>query len=112
MVGTIAAHIKNMIKGVTEGFEYKLKVHYTHFPVTVSVEGDKVLIKNFLGEKHPRIAKIVGNAKVDVKGQDITITGIDIEEVSQTAANLVLKTNVGRRDIRVFNDGIFLVSKG
>mgnify|MGYP000044059397 CR=1 FL=1 len=28
LVGTIAGHIKNMIKGVTKGFKYKLKIVY------------------------------------------------------------------------------------
>lgn len=111
MIGTIAGKIENMIIGVTKGYEYKLQVVYAHFPITVSIEGDKVLIKNFLGEKYPRVSKIFGNVQVKVKGQEIMITGINKEEVGQTAANLVQITKVRRKDQRVFKDGIFIVEK-
>ena len=111
MVGTIAGHIANMIKGVTEGFEYHMVVYDSHFPMNVSVQGKDVVIKNFLGEKYPRKSKIVGDTKVDVKGQDITISGISLEDVGQTAANLRLASRIGRKDPRVFQDGIFLADK-
>ncbi|MFH7880512.1 MAG: 50S ribosomal protein L6 [Candidatus Aenigmatarchaeota archaeon] len=112
ITGTIAAHIRNMIEGVTNGYVYKLKIIYSHFPVTVKVEGDKVIIQNFLGERTPRIAKIVGNTKVEVKGQDIIVSGIDIDAVGQTAGNIEQATRITGKDRRVFQDGIFIVSKG
>jgi len=112
MLGTVAGHIANMIKGVTEGFEYHMKIYYSHFPMNVSVQGSDVIIKNFLGEKYPRKSKVVGGTKVDVKGQDITVSGISLEDVGQTAANLRLASKIGRKDPRVFQDGIFLVDKG
>lgn len=111
MVGTFAAHINNLIKGVTEGFEYKLKIVYSHFPVKVRVEGNEVIIENFLGEKHPRRAKIVGRAKVDIRGNEIIVSGIDKEECGQTAANLEQTTRIKNLDIRVFQDGIYIVEK-
>jgi len=112
LVGTFAAHIKNMIKGVTEGFVYKMKIVYSHFPMKVSVKGNEVIIENFLGEKAPRKAKIFGNVKVTVKGDEVTIEGINREEVGQTAANIEFATKVKDRDVRVFQDGIYIVSKG
>ncbi|MEM0333482.1 MAG: 50S ribosomal protein L6 [Candidatus Aenigmatarchaeota archaeon] len=112
ITGTIAAHIRNMIEGVTNGYVYKLKIIYSHFPVTVKVEGDKVIIQNFLGERTPRIAKIVGNTKVEVKGQEIIVSGIDIDAVGQTAGNIEQATRITGKDRRVFQDGIFIVSKG
>ena len=111
LVGTVLAHIRNMMTGVIKGYSCKLKVVYSHFPVTVKIEGEKVFAQNFLGERTPRVAKIVGNAKVEVKGQDITITGIDIDEVSQTSGNLEQATRIIGYDRRRFPDGIFLVSK-
>ena len=112
LIGTISSKIRNMIVGVTKGYKYKLRVLYSHFPINVSVDGNKVIIKNFLGEKYPRICEIVGDAKVEVKGQDITITGAKKEDVGQTAANLIEGTKIRKRDPRVFKDGIFLVEKG
>lgn len=112
MGGTIAAHIRNMLKGVTEGFTYEMKVVYSHFPIKVEVKGDKVLIKNFLGENVPRVAKIVGNTKVEVKGTDITISGIDKEEVGETASRIERCTRIVGKDRRTFMDGIYVVLKG
>ncbi len=50
MIGTIWAHISNMIKGVGEEFIYKLEICNVHFPMNVKIEGDKVIIKSLLGE--------------------------------------------------------------
>jgi large subunit ribosomal protein L6 len=112
LVGTIAAHIENMITGVTKGFRYKLKIVYSHFPVTVKVQGDKVVIENFLGEKAPRIAKILPGVTVKVQKDDVIVEGIDIEAVGQTAANIEQATKVKDKDRRVFIDGIYIYEKG
>jgi len=110
MVGTIIAHIRNMIKGVTEGYTYKMKVVYSHFPVTVKVESDKVMIQNFLGENIPRIAKIVGDTKVEVAGQEITLTGPNKDDVGQTCGNIEQACRISKYDRRIFQDGIYKVS--
>ncbi|MBS7606397.1 50S ribosomal protein L6 [Candidatus Bathyarchaeota archaeon] len=110
-VGTVAAHIRNMIRGATKGFTYKLKIVFAHFPISVKISGDKVLIENFMGERAPRVAKIVGNTKVTVKGDDIIVQGINIEEVSQTAANIEQATKIKDRDPRRFLDGIYIYEK-
>jgi large subunit ribosomal protein L6 len=109
--GTVAAGIHNMMRGVTEGWTYRLKIVFLHFPVTVKAEKDIVSIANFLGEKAARKAKIVGNTKVDIKGEDITLTGINLEEVGQTAANLERASRIPARDRRVYQDGIFITEK-
>lgn len=111
IVGAIASHIKNMIRGVTKGYEYKMKVVYAHFPINVSVEGKRVVIKNFAGEKTPRYANIFGDVKVDIKGQDIVLKGLDREEVGQTAANIETATKIRKKDVRVFQDGVYITSK-
>jgi len=111
VVGTFAGHVKNLIKGVKDGFEYQLKVVYAHFPIKLRVEGNEVIIENFIGEKHPRRAKIVGRSQVEIKGQDVYVRGIDIEECGQTAANLEQATKIKRKDPRVFQDGIYIVKK-
>ena len=111
MLGTIRSHINNMIIGLTDGFTYNMKIVYAHFPMTVKASGDKVTIENFLGERYPRTAKIVGSAKVQVKGDEVIVTGVNKEDVGQTMANLEQATKIKGRDPRVFQDGIYLVSR-
>lgn len=111
LIGTIAAHVKNMITGVTKGFIYRLRVVYSHFPVTVKVEGDKVLIQNFLGERMPRISKIVGKTQVKVEGSDLIVSGASLEDVGQTAANMEQTTRIVGYDRRKFLDGIYIVGR-
>lgn len=111
MVGTVYAHIKNMIIGVSKGFSYKLKIVFSHFPISVKIQDKTVLIENFTGERNPRKAKIIGNAEVKVSSEDIIVQGIDLEDVSQTAANIEQATKVRRKDPRVFLDGIYLYER-
>ncbi len=111
LVGTVYAHINNMITGVRKGFAYKLKIVFSHFPISVKVQDKMVLIENFTGERNPRKAKIVGDVKVKFSGDDIIVQGINLEEVSQTAANIEQATKVRRKDPRVFLDGIYLYEK-
>jgi large subunit ribosomal protein L6 len=111
LVGTICSHIGNMITGVTKGFTYKLKIVFSHFPLSVNVKERTVEIENFTGERSPRVARIFGDVKVLVKGEDVLVQGINIEEVSQTAANIQRKTKIKRKDPRVFLDGVYVYEK-
>ncbi|RDD52922.1 MAG: 50S ribosomal protein L6 [Candidatus Korarchaeota archaeon NZ13-K] len=110
-LGTVAAHLRNMMRGVTEGFSREMVIVYAHFPMKVEVDEKRKLVKisNFLGEKAPRYAKIVGDTKVRVEGDRIYIEGISKEDVGQTAANIRLATKIKRKDPRVFMDGIYVV---
>ena len=112
IVGTYASHIANMVMGVTDGFQYKLKLVYSHFPIQVKVEGKVVSIENFLGERKPRTARVMGDSVVAIQGDELTVTGIDKEHVGQTAANIEQATRIKGRDPRVFQDGIYLIEKG
>lgn len=98
IVKTIAAVIKNLINGVLYGYRYKMKIVYAHFPMSVEVKDNYVYIKNFMGKKDTRIAKIIGNTKVIVKGDDIIIEGIDPYAVGQTAGNIHLATRLRGKD--------------
>jgi large subunit ribosomal protein L6 len=111
MVGTLAAHIGNMIMGVSRGFEYKMKVVYSHFPIQLKQASDELIISNFLGERKARSARILPGAKVEIGKDQLTITGIDKEQVGQTMANIEQATRVHGFDIRIFQDGIYLVDK-
>ena len=111
LVGTIRSHVQNMIKGVTKGFTYKLKIVFSHFPITVKIKEKTLTIANFTGERNPRTAKIMGDTKVMVKGDDVIVQGINLEDVSQTAANIQNATKIRRKDPRVFLDGIYVYEK-
>ena len=114
--GTWAAHIKNMVNGVNVGFEYHMKAVYSHFPMTMKVQGNKMTVNNLFGEKVPRVAKLPWSpSDVEVKisnKTDVVITGIDKEKVGQTAANIERSCRIKNRDRRVFQDGIYITSKG
>jgi large subunit ribosomal protein L6 len=111
MIGTIESHLYNMLLGVQEGYSAKLKIVYMHFPFTVKISGKEVLISNFLGEKTPRKAKVIGDCKVEVQNDEIVVTGISKEDVGQTASKLERATRIKQRDRRVFQDGIFITKK-
>lgn len=111
LVGTVSSHIKNMIIGVTKGFTYKLKIVFSHFPISVKVSEKTVTIENFTGERSPHVAKIMGETKVVVKGEDVVVQGINIEDVSQTAANIESATKIKLKDPRVFLDGIYIYER-
>ena len=107
ILNTARSLIQTLCVGVVDGFTIKMKIVYSHFPITVNIEGKKVLIKNFQGERAPRISMIRGDTVVVVKGDDVIITGPVLTDVSQTAANIQLKSKVKNKDHRVFLDGIY-----
>ena len=99
--------IQNDIKGVTENFEFKMKSVHAHFPITVEVKGQAININNIIGERVPRIAKIAGATKVEVKGQNVRVYGPSLDDVSQTAANIRKACRMRNKDTRVFQDGLY-----
>lgn len=107
--GSVESHVANMMAGVVSGYEKKMQVIYAHFPISLETKGDKFVIKNFLGEKKNREARIVGATKVAVKGQDVTVTGISKEDVGQTVSNIRAAVRIRNRDPRMFQDGLYVV---
>lgn len=109
---TAQSIINNMIKGVQNGYKYRMKIVFAHFPITVKIKDGKVHVENFFGERKARISNIVGDStKVAIEGDDIVITGPHFEHVSQTAANIELSTRVKNKDQRVFLDGVYVYSR-
>ncbi len=111
LVGTLYSHIQNMVSGVQKGFTYKVKIVFSHFPISAKVQGKLVLIENFTGERRARKAKIIGDVKVKIEAEDIVVQGLNLEEVSQTAANIEQATRVRRKDPRVFLDGLYVYER-
>jgi large subunit ribosomal protein L6 len=110
-VGTFESHVRNAFHGVTEGWEYKMEVFYSHFPMQVRSEGDEVVIENFLGEKASRRTTIHGDTDVSVDGEHVTLSGPNKDHVGQTAADIEQLTRVRGKDTRVFQDGVYITEK-
>lgn len=112
MVGTLAAHVKNMCIGVTVGYEYRMKVVYAHFPIQLKLAGNRLEINNFLGEKMARSARIEPGVTAKLGNDEVLLSGIDKEAVGTTAANIESATRIRNRDPRVFQDGIYKALQG
>jgi len=114
LIGTVRAHINNDIMGVQYGYRYYLKIVFSHFPIRVNPEGDKVKIENLYGGRKPRYAQILDGVKVKVDGDDVIVEGIDKEAVGQTAANiqeLTRQRGKRRQSPKTFMDGLFIFEK-
>ncbi len=112
LVNTTNAHIRNMVKGVQDGFTLKLKIVFAHFPISVETKGTEVTIKNFLGEKQPRKTVLVGKTKLEVKAKEqlVILSGPDKEAVGASYSNLRAATKIKEKDGRVFQDGLYIIS--
>ncbi len=83
-VGTYASHVRNMLKGVTEGFSKKLLIEGVGFKWEVQGK----TLKLALGFSHPvNIAIPEGLTVIADKGT-LTISGADVEMVGQFAADI------------------------
>lgn len=103
----LTTEISGALKSVDEGIEKKMTIIFAHFPMSTEIKGKDFYIKNLFGEKIPRRARIVGDTKVEVKGQDVKITGCDKYDVGQTMTNIMHACHARGQDTRVFQDGIY-----
>jgi len=105
------------VRGRAQGFAYKMRFVYAHFPINVAiVDKDTVVeIRNFLGEKIVRRIKchegVTVKRSTDVK-DEIVLTGNDVEKVSLSAALINQACHVKHKDIRKFLDGIYISERG
>ncbi len=111
IIGTFSAHLKNMINGVLNGYTYKLRINSGHFPMSVSVKENEFIVKNFYGEKIPRVLRIKPGATIKVEGNVITVESADKEIAGQTAGSIEQLTRRTGFDSRVFQDGIHITEK-
>lgn len=111
LINTVKSILSSMIKGVETGFTYKLKIIFSHFPISVKVKDKKVIVENYFGERSARISKIVGDTQVVINGEDVIVKGPSLEDVSQTATNIESSTKIKNKDQRVFLDGVYLYVK-
>ncbi len=111
IVGTFTAHIRNLVNGVQQQHVYKLKICSGHFPMTVTVAGQELLIKNFLGESVPRRISLEPGVSVKIQDKDIIVSSPDKELAGKTAAGIEQACRITNRDRRIFMDGIWLTEK-
>ncbi len=111
LMGTWRAHMKNMMEGVTKGWECRLKLVYAHFPVKLESKGNKLVIKNFIGSRSDREAEILDGVQMKINADMVELSGIDKEKVGQSAANIEHATVVKGYDKRNFQDGIYMLGK-
>ncbi|MDE1860910.1 MAG: 50S ribosomal protein L6 [Candidatus Micrarchaeota archaeon] len=106
-----SSELKDTMETVQKGIEQKMKLMFAHFPMSVEVKGNTIYLKNVFGEKVPREAMIIGSTKVEIKGQDFLIKGIDRYEIGQTIANIRKACYARGYDTRVFQDGVYIVTE-
>lgn len=82
--GTYAAHIRNMITGVTEGFTKILEIEGVGY--RAEVKGKDISMN--LGFSHPVIIAIPEGITAEVVKNVITLTGYDKDALTQFAANV------------------------
>ncbi len=111
LIGSIVGILNSLIRGVNEEYEYEVMICAAHFPMTVKVEGNKLIIKNFFGENKDREIKIPVGARVSIQGDIIKILSPDKELAGLTASTFEGATRLTTRDRRIFQDGLWIVKK-
>lgn len=83
-LGLTRALLANMVKGLTEGYERKLEIEGLGF--RAALEGADLTLN--LGFSHPVKIKAPEGIKFSVEKNVISVSGVNKELVSQTAANI------------------------
>ncbi|MGC9133135.1 MAG: 50S ribosomal protein L6 [Nanopusillaceae archaeon] len=108
---TMISHIKNDINGVINGYKYKLRAVYIHFPIKLKVQENKLIIENFMGGRAPKEIEIPKGVKVTVNENEIILEGYDIEVLGNLAGLIENSAKIKEKDLRKFQDGIYIVEK-
>lgn len=82
--GTYAAHVRNMIEGVTDGFKKVLEIEGVGY--RAEVKGKKIVL--MMGFSHPVEMDIPEGVTVTVEKNVVTIVGNDKEVVGQFSADV------------------------
>ena len=64
---SVCSHIQNLFDGVTQKFEYRMRLVYAHFPINANITngGKTVEIRNFLGEKNVRVVNMLAGVNIE-----------------------------------------------
>ncbi|MBI2559430.1 50S ribosomal protein L6 [Candidatus Woesearchaeota archaeon] len=111
IIGALAAHARNMVNGCLQNHNYTIKICSGHFPMNVSISSGKLIVKNFLGEKVPRVLHLKEGANVKVEGDLIYVTSASKELAGQVTADIEKLTRRPGYDSRIFQDGCYIIIK-
>ncbi len=111
LINSLAAHVKNAIRGSLQNHTYVLKICSGHFPMNVTISSNRLIVKNLLGEKVPRVLELKEGADVKVEGDIIHVTSINKEIAGQVSADIEQLTRRPGYDTRIFQDGIYIINK-
>jgi len=110
-MNAMVAHIKNDIDGVTKGFVYKLKGISVHFPLKLKLQNNKLIIENYMGERDIKEIEIPPGVKATLNENEITLEGYDIELLGNLAGLIENSVKPKEKDLRKFQDGIYIIQK-
>jgi len=79
--------------------------------MNVAFNNGTLTVKNFYGEKAARTLVVDANVKVNVKDKIIELESNNKETAGMVASNIEQMTRITNRDRRIFQDGIFIISK-
>ena len=82
--GTTRAHLNNLIKGLTQGFQKDLEIEGVGY--RVNVEGKNLVLK--VGYINPVSLEIPDDIEVNIEKNSISVSGNSKEKVGQFAANI------------------------
>ena len=111
---TISKHIRNMIKGVTLGFRYKMHTVKKHFPIECFIKDGAVEVGRFLGGRNVKVIPLLPGVtcKKNEKDQDeLWFEGIDVDQVALNCAHVFQSCFPKDKDRRKFLDGIYVSEK-
>ncbi len=111
LIHSLISHINNALRGIETNYEYKLQVCSVHFPMTSKIEKNKLIIKNFFGERKDRILDIKPGVDVKIDNDIITVKSADKDLAGHQASAIEALTRITARDRRVFQDGIWIIKK-
>ncbi|TFH29265.1 MAG: 50S ribosomal protein L6 [Promethearchaeota archaeon] len=114
LVFTLKNLLHNMVVGVQKGYTYRMKIVYSHFPITVDPPkkgSTEIHIKNFIGERASRVTHSIGDVVIKTNKDEVIVSGCDKEYVGQTCANIQKKCRIKDKDKRVFQDGVYVYQK-
>jgi large subunit ribosomal protein L6 len=82
--GTFAAHIKNMVVGVTDGFKKQLEINGVGYKVAMQGKDLKIEV----GFSHPVVYDVAEEVKASVEKNVITLESADKEILGKVAAEI------------------------